>query len=180
MRNQLRLTRARPCPTGARLASPSFRLGKGGQPSARKRATGWDLIQKIRMVTDLSEIPGVGTTENTECQDECSDLGDALNITMELKAFSGAFVQTPSTECKRESSHSIQNSCCRAGRQGQQACLSPPLFACDTHWVLNGQSEAHFSARPPLGEDVPRKRSQGQKGLGPDHTVTLRLSCQCP
>lgn len=57
MCNQRRPTRARPCSAGAerprawprRAPSPP----KGGQRSAPERATGWDLVQRIRTVTDL-------------------------------------------------------------------------------------------------------------------------------
>ena len=51
---------------------------------------------------------GVGRIENPERQGECWDFGYALNITRELKAFSGAFVQILGAECKRESSGNIQ------------------------------------------------------------------------
>lgn len=50
----------------------------------------------------------MGRIENPERQGECWDLGYALNNTRELKAFSGAFVQTLGSECKWESSGNIQ------------------------------------------------------------------------
>ena len=93
---------------------------------------------------------GVDRIENPERQGECWDFGYALNITRELKAFSGAFVQILGAECKRESSGNIQMISLQAFLSSPSP-PSPPSLGCNTPWVLNWPGWSSFHCSAPAG-----------------------------
>lgn len=98
--------------------------------------------------------------EKPQCQGECLDVEDALNITRERKASSGLLYRpwAPSVTAGILPQHPeilLQR------RKTRTAGLPlSTITRLDTRWVLNGQAEVHFSTGPPS----PAGRGRAKEG----------------
>lgn len=132
---------------------------------------------KNSLSTHLPAEAGAGKIEEPERPGECLDLGDVLNTLQGNGKHRVRLSYKPrALSVTAGFSLSVQNSRCRAARQGQQVCLSPPPLGCDTHWVLKGQAEVHFSAglsAPGWVRTCQGREAKGKMSWSRSHSNTL-------